>query len=91
MAGRGWWIVVRSERIVGTVVNWRDNTNKSFKLETSKQNIGLDNQHVSTDQIRPRGLQFATSDSSSSITEKDTEAPNTRSDFPKITQFIVRP
>lgn len=44
-------------------------------VETNKQNTGLVNQHEPTIQIGPRGFQFATSDPSSSITEKDTEAP----------------
>lgn len=84
MAGRGWWIVVRSKRMVGTVVNWRANTNKAFKLwKQTKQNTRLANQCASTGQIQPRGLQFATSDSPSSITEKATEAPTEEVIFPR--------
>ena len=32
LAGRGWWVVVRSWRIVRTVVNCRAKPNKAFKL-----------------------------------------------------------
>lgn len=62
-----------SQRTVGTMVNSKANTKKSSKLW--KQSTGLVSQHESTGQIGPRGHQFATSDSSSSVTEKDTEAP----------------
>lgn len=52
-------------------------------VETNTQSTGLADQYAPTGQIGPRDLLCATSDSSSSITEKDTKAPKKEKIFPR--------
>lgn len=80
--GNGWEGLVGSIRIIRdsrTLVNCR----ASISLGTNKSNPRMTNQNTATGQIWPRGLQFANSDSSSSITEKDTEIPLQEVIFPR--------